>query len=150
MAARAEEHAAYEVRGRDGGRALDDLEAASRLDEAVAVLARRVGRDVVAVDDVLAAEVGDPGEVGHVGCVGNGLCDPSAGVDGGNTVAVRCCLFQCALDEGSEKGVVVVVGRYDGHTVLLASLPWDPCCPRCPHQSAPQCKARFPADAPGQ
>ncbi len=78
----AQQHAADEVGRRDARRALDHLEAVRRLDEAVAVLAGAVRRDVVAVDDVLAPEVADPIELGDVGRVGDGLGGPAAGVNG--------------------------------------------------------------------
>lgn len=71
MCFRAQEHAAYEIRGRDAGRACDDFETAGALGVAVAVLAGGVGGDVVAVDDVVAAVVGYPGEGGYVGGVGD-------------------------------------------------------------------------------
>lgn len=58
----AQQHAADQVGGGDAGGALDDLEATRLLDEAVAVVAVAVRGDVVAVDDVLAAVVGDIGE----------------------------------------------------------------------------------------
>lgn len=81
----AEQHAADEVGGGDAGGALDDLEAAGGLDEAVAVVAVAVGGDVVAVDDVLAAVVGYELEVGDVGGIGDGAGDPAAGVGRGNS-----------------------------------------------------------------
>lgn len=84
----AQQHAADEVGGGDAGRALDDLEAAGLLDEAVAVVAVAVGRDVVAVDDVLAAVVRDVRQVGNVGRRADGPGDPSAGVCCGEAVAV--------------------------------------------------------------
>lgn len=56
----AEQHAADEVGGGNAGGPLDDLETVGRLDEPVAVLPTAVGRDVVAVDHVLAAKVADP------------------------------------------------------------------------------------------
>lgn len=86
---RAQQHTADEVRGRDARGPLDDLEAPRLLDEAVAVVAVRVGGDVVAVDDVPAAVVGDEGERGDVGGVGDGLGDPAAGVRCGDAVS-RC------------------------------------------------------------
>lgn len=76
----AEQHSAHEVGGGDAGGALDDLEAASFFDEAVAVVSVRVGGDVVAVDDVFAAVVGDVGELGYVGCVADGFGYPAAGI----------------------------------------------------------------------
>lgn len=86
VCAGAEEHAADEIGGRDAGGALDDLEAARLLDEPVAVVAVAVGGDVVAVDHVLAAKVGDVGELGDVGRVADGAGDPAAGVGGSETL----------------------------------------------------------------
>lgn len=82
----AEQHAADEIGGGDGGGALDHLEAAGLLDEAVAVVAVAVGGDVVAVDHVLAAVVGDVGQRGHVRSVADGPRHPSAGVCRSETV----------------------------------------------------------------
>ena len=62
MALCAEKHAANEVGCRDAGGSLDDLEPTCLLDETVAVVAVTVGGDVVAVNDVLAAVVGDVGQ----------------------------------------------------------------------------------------
>lgn len=76
----AEEHAADKIGGGYPGGSLDDLETAGGLDKTVAVVTFRVGGDVVAVDDVLAAVVRDKGEGGDVGCVGDGFCDPATGV----------------------------------------------------------------------
>jgi hypothetical protein len=76
----AEEHASDEIGGGDAGGALDDFEAAGGFDEAVAVVAVGVGGNVVAVDDVFAAVVGDEVEVGYVWGVGDGLGDPTAGI----------------------------------------------------------------------
>jgi hypothetical protein len=57
----AQQHAAYEVGCRDAGRALDDLESAGLLDEAVAVLTAAVRGDVVAVNYIPASIVCYPG-----------------------------------------------------------------------------------------
>lgn len=78
----AQQHAPHEVGGGDARRALDDLEPPRGLDVAVAVLAIAVRGDVVAVDDVLAAVVGDPGERGDVGRFGDCARGPAAGLDG--------------------------------------------------------------------
>lgn len=80
----AEQHAAYEVGRGDARGALDHLEALCGLDVAVAVLAVAVGGDVVAVDDVVAAVVCDPGEGGDVGGLGDGFGGPATGFDGGD------------------------------------------------------------------
>lgn len=82
MRASAEEHATDQVGSRDAGCALDNFEASGGFDEAVAVLAAAIGGDVVAVDYVFAAVMGDPREGGYVWRVGYGLSYPSAGVDG--------------------------------------------------------------------
>jgi hypothetical protein len=86
----AEQHAAYEVRGRDAWRALNYLEATGCFDVAVTVFTVAVGSDVIAVDNILAAVVGDPGERGHVGRARDGFGSPSAGFDGGDAVIVSC------------------------------------------------------------
>lgn len=85
----AQQHAADEVGGGDAGGALDDLEAAGLLDEAVAVVAVAVRGDVVAVDDVLAAVVGDVGQGRHVRGISDGFGDPAAGVGGGEALLER-------------------------------------------------------------
>lgn len=87
MRASAEEHATDQVGSRDTGRALDNFEASGGFDEAVAVFAAAIGGDVVAVDYVFAAVMGDPREGGYVWCVGYGLGYPSAGVDGCDSIA---------------------------------------------------------------
>lgn len=86
VGAGAEQHAADEVCSRDARGALNDLEAAGLLDEAVAVIAIGIGGNVVAVDDVLAAKVGDVGQLGDIGGVADGAGDPSAGIGGGETL----------------------------------------------------------------
>lgn len=58
----AQKHATDEVGGGDARRALNNLEPTRLLDEAVAVVSIAVGRDIVAVDDILAAVVSDVGE----------------------------------------------------------------------------------------
>lgn len=65
----AEKHAAYKICSGNAWGSLYDFEAACFFYEAVAVVSVRVGSDVVAVDDVFAAVVGDVGEGGDVGCV---------------------------------------------------------------------------------
>jgi hypothetical protein len=65
----AEKHATYEVSGGNAWGSLYDFEAACFFYEAVAVVSVAVGGDVVAVDDVFAAVVGDVGEGGDVGRV---------------------------------------------------------------------------------
>lgn len=82
----AEQHAAYEVGSRNTRGALDNLETTGLLDESVAVVAIAVGGDVVAVDDVFAAVVGDVWEVGDVGRVGDGAGDPATGVSSSDSV----------------------------------------------------------------
>lgn len=62
MAFCAEEHAADEIGCGDSRGAFDDEEAVGSFDEAIAVLAAGVGGDIVAMNDVPAAVVGDPGE----------------------------------------------------------------------------------------
>ena len=88
VGAGAQQHAANEVGCRDAWGALDDLEAAGLLDIAVAVAAIAVRSDVIAVDNILAAVVGNPGQRRNVGGSGNGLGCPSAGLNGGDTMAV--------------------------------------------------------------
>lgn len=110
----AEQHAADEVGGGDAGGALDDLEALGLLDVAVAVLAVAVRGDVVAVDDVVAAVVGDPGQRGDVGGPGDGLGGPAAGLDGHD-----------ALVEAHHRGALVLedgLVRVDADEQLGAQL----------------------------
>lgn len=82
MSSRAQQHTANEVGGGNSGRTLDDLEAAGFLDKAVTIISVAIGRDVVAVHNVLAAVVGDVVQLGDVRSVANRLSDPATGVRG--------------------------------------------------------------------
>lgn len=110
----AQQHAAHEVGRRDTGCALDHLEPSGCLDIAVAVLSVAVGGDVIAVDDVLAAVVGDPGQRGYVGRPRDGFGGPSAGLDGGDTEIISY-----------KGGAFVVVVR----TAHPGASPSGPCSP---------------------
>lgn len=79
----AEKHSADQVRRGYAGRALNDLESTSSLDEAVAVLTVAVRSDVVAMDDVLAPIMCDPVQLRDIGGSPDGLRHPAAGVDSG-------------------------------------------------------------------
>lgn len=111
---RAQEHAAHQIGGRDARGALDYLEPAGRLDIAVAVLSVAVGGDVVAVHDVLAAVVGDPGQRGDIGGFGDGASRPAAGFDGHDTVswsahgASRGPLWCAPLVQAHHRGALVL------------------------------------------
>jgi len=83
----AQQHAPHEIRSRDTGCPPDHLEAIGGLDEAVAVLAAAVRGDIVAVDDVLAAVVADPIQLGHVRGIGNRLGHPATGIRGEKPLA---------------------------------------------------------------
>ncbi len=121
MDAGAQQHAADEVGRRDARRALDHLEAVRRLDEAVAVLAAAVRRDVVAVDDVLAPEVADPVELRDIRGIRDGLRHPAAGVDGED--AWVCVLVTGAGERGGEgREVPFCLVHHRGAFVLEDSL----------------------------
>jgi hypothetical protein len=81
----AEEHTANEVGGRDTRGALNNLESAGGLDESVAVVSIAVGCNIVAVNNVFAAVVGDPGQVGHIGSMGDTLSSPATSIDSRDT-----------------------------------------------------------------
>ena len=81
-----QQHASYKVGGADARGALDDLEAACLFDETITVFAVCVRSDVVTVNDIFAAVVGDPGQRSYVWRVGDGLCGPTTSVDSGTAV----------------------------------------------------------------
>ena len=86
VGAGAEQHAADEVGSGDAWGAFNNLEAPSLLNEAITVVAVAVRGNVVAVDDVFAAKVGDVGQLGNIGGMADGAGDPAAGVGGSETL----------------------------------------------------------------
>ena len=111
----AQQHATNEVGSRDSGGALDDLETAGGFDIAVAVLAAAVGGDVVAVHDVPAAVVGDPGERSDIGGFGNGAGCPAAGFDGSDATKEASA---CAAGGVQAGGVPLIQAHHGGALVL--------------------------------
>lgn len=85
MVLSAEEHAADEIGGGYPGGPFDHAEATGGLDEPITIVPLTVRRDIVPVDHVFAAVMGDPGQVGHIGCMGNTLSGPSTRIHGGAT-----------------------------------------------------------------
>ncbi len=81
MALGTQQHAADKVSRGDAWRSLHHLESVCRLDEPVAILAAAVRRDVVSMDNILAAEVADPIKLRHVRRVRDRPGHPSAGLD---------------------------------------------------------------------
>lgn len=89
MSPGAQQHSADQVGGGDARRPFDDLEPVCSLDKAVAVLSTAVGRDIITVYYVFAAEVSDPVQMGDVRRIGDGFRDPSAGIYCGEPVDWR-------------------------------------------------------------
>ena len=67
----AQQHTSHKIGCADARGTLDNLEATGFLDGTIAVFAIGIRGDVVAVNDVFAAVVGDPGERSYVRRMGD-------------------------------------------------------------------------------
>lgn len=119
----AQKHPSNEICGRNTRRPLHDEETASGLDKAIAILAVAIRGYIISVDHIETAVVRDPGKRSDVGCVRNGLGNPSTCLDGCHSELGRPSSARCMWTykwnnrpffEGHDRRALILEDRFIG------------------------------------